>query len=311
MLKEGSYYPVYLEWFEGNPTETASIFSYSFNNGDWKYVEKEMYPSLTNTPGQIAKEYFEPPIEAVTMPTNNTVVITSTASTKEAAEVFDSGVRIMWQPARALGYRLFRSTDPNKLGISVTDFYITYTSYADVNVEPNTTYYYTVKTVLEEANPFRDIEERLGDTIATFTITTGGQVYKPGVFKHFILLKLNDPYMSVDGINSEVDEGRGTTPIILNGRTMVPIRAIVEAMGGEIGWDDASQKITLDARGSNIEMWINKKNITVNGSKKEMDISPILKNGRIFLPIRFVGENLKCKVDWINSTEEIVIVYED
>lgn len=54
------------------------------------------------------------------------------------------------QPAGStdLGYRLFRSTSKNALGISATDFYITGTSYADVNVEANTTYYYTVKPVI-------------------------------------------------------------------------------------------------------------------------------------------------------------------
>ena len=46
-----------------------------------------------------------------------------------------------------LGYRLFRSTDSNELGISVTDFYITALPFVDVNIEPNTDYYYTVKPV--------------------------------------------------------------------------------------------------------------------------------------------------------------------
>jgi hypothetical protein len=75
---------------------------------------------------------------------NNVSETSSTVSAPtegNAAEVFESGSRIMWQPASGLGYRLFRSTSQNSLGISVTDFYITSTSYADVNVEPNTTYY--------------------------------------------------------------------------------------------------------------------------------------------------------------------------
>ncbi|PKM49991.1 MAG: hypothetical protein CVV02_13490 [Firmicutes bacterium HGW-Firmicutes-7] len=235
-------------------------------------------------------------------------VITSGGS---SAEAFESGSRIMWQPAKGLGYRLFRSTSQNNLGISVTDFYITSTSYADVNVEPNTTYYYTVKPVLSEARPFEGIEKKLGDAIATFTIKTGNKIYKPGSFKHFIMLKLDSPNMSVDGINQEVDPGRGTAPITISGRTMVPIRAVVEAMGGTVEWDGATQKVTLKARGNTVEMWMGKTDIKINGVSKKMDVAPASKNGRTFVPVRFSAENLNCKVDWINSTKEAVIVYEE
>ncbi len=236
---------------------------------------------------------------------------TTPASTISCAEPFESGSRIMWQPAQGLGYRLYRSTSQNSLGISVTDFYITSTSYADVNVEPNTTYYYSVKPVLAEARPFEGIEEKLGNVIATFVVKTGNQVYKPGTFKHFVLLKLDSPNMSVDGINQEVDPGRGTAPVVISGRTMVPIRAVVEAMGGTVSWDGGTKKITLKARGNTVEMWLGKTDIKINGVAKKMDVAPVSKNDRTFVPVRFAAENLNCKVDWINSTKEAVIVYEE
>lgn len=237
--------------------------------------------------------------------------IPAAPTTGSSAESFESGSRIMWQPAGGLGYRLFRSTSKSSLGISVTDFYITSTSYADVNVEANTTYYYTVKPVIAEARPFEGIEEKLGETIATFTVTTGNKIYKPGSFKHFIMLKLDSPNMSVDGVNQEVDPGRGTSPMTISGRTMVPIRAVVEAMGGAVGWDGASQKITLTARGNVVEMWMGKTDIKINGVSAKMDVAPASKNSRTFVPVRFAAENLNCKVDWINSTKEAVIVYEE
>ncbi len=233
-------------------------------------------------------------------------------STDKGAEAFESGARLMWpKVSNVLGYRLYRSKTQSQLGISVTDFYITSTSYADVNVEANTTYYYSVKPILAEANPYQNIEEKLGDVIATFVVTTGSEIYKPGLFKHFIMLKLDSPYMSVDGVEQEVDPGRGTCPIILAGRTMVPIRAVVEAMGGTVGWDQGTSKITLEARGNKVEMWLGKTDIKVNGATKEMDIALVAKDGRTYVPVRFAAENLNCKVDWINSTKEAVIVYEE
>ncbi len=247
--------------------------------------------------------------EVILAPTTTTTPSTTTGNS--GAESFESGARIMWQPVKGLGYRLFRSTSPNTLGISVTDFYITSTSYADVNVESNTTYYYSVKPVLAEAKPFEGIEEKLGNIIATFTVKTGNQTYKPGSYKHFIMLRLEDPNMSVDGINQEIDPGKGTKPLIITGRTMIPIRAVVEAMDGSVEWDGNTQKITLKARGNTVEMWIGKTDIKINGVSKKMDVAPVIKNGRTFVPVRFAAENLNCKVDWINSTKEAIIVYEE
>ncbi len=227
-----------------------------------------------------------------------------------SSEVFKEGVIMSWETKGVLGYRLFRSTTENDLGVSVTDFYITSNSYADVNVEPNTTYYYTVKPVLVEADPINGIKEALGDAIGTYTIKTGNEITKSENTKNFIVLQIDNPYMSVNGKKQEIDPGRGTTPVVISSRTMVPIRAIVEAMGGTVEWDNNSQKITLEANGNTVNMWVGKKSITVNGENREMDVAPIIQNGRTYVPVRFSAENLNAKVDWINSTKEAVITYE-
>ncbi len=273
---------------EGTFTQSGTSTIYN-----WRATKREPMANLPTTPAPVTP-------------------VAPAPATTEGAEAFESGARLMWPKAsNVLGYRLYRSKVQSQLGISVTDFYITSTSYADVNVEPNTTYYYSVKPVLGEANPYQGIEEKLGNVIATFVVTTGNEIYKPGLFKHFIMLKLDSPYMSKDGVEQEVDPGRGTTPIILAGRTMVPIRAIVEAMGGTVGWDGGTSLITLNARGNKVEMWLGKTDIKVNGVTKEMDIAPVARDGRTYVPVRFAAENLNCKVDWINSTKEAVIVYEE
>ncbi len=276
-------------------------------SGKWRYGSEGSWGSWEG--GKRITEVLPAPTTVSAVPTIPTASTPATGS--NAAEAFESGSRVMWQPASGLGYRLFRSTSKSDLGISVTDFYITSTSYADVNVEPNTTYYYTVKPVIAEARPLEGIEEKLGETLSTFTVTTGSKIYKPGSYKHFIMLKLDNPSMSVDGISQEVDPGRGTSPLTISGRTMVPIRAVVEAMGGTVGWDGATQKITLTARGNVVEMWMGKTDIKINGVSKKMDVAPVSKNSRTFVPVRFSAENLNCKVDWINSTKEAVIVYEE
>jgi hypothetical protein len=50
--------------------------------------------------------------------------------------------------------------------------------------------------------------------------------------------------MTVNGVKKEIDPGRGTVPVIVKGRTLVPIRAIIEELGGTIGWDGNERKVT-------------------------------------------------------------------
>ena len=230
---------------------------------------------------------------------------------KRVGEAFDSGVRIMWDTFDGLGYRVYRSENKNEIGISVTDFYITSTSFADVNVEANTIYYYTVKSVLVEANPLKGIEEKLSDAIATSVISTGNIIYKQGSYKKFIILKIDNPNLTIDGISQEIDPGRGTSPTIISGRTMIPIASVVEALGGTVTWDGETKKVTLNARNNIVEMWLGKTDIMINGKMTKMDVAPVSKNGRTFVPVKFAAENLNCKVDWINSTREVVIIYEE
>jgi hypothetical protein len=115
--------------------------------------------------------------------------------------------------------------------------------------------------------------------------------------------------MSVNGMREEIDPGRGTTPLLLNNRTLVPIRAIVEGMGGTVGWNDSTQEITLNSGNNNVRMWVGRQELAANGATKQIDVAPTVINPRTMVPIRFASENLGAEVDWLNSTKEIVIVF--
>ena len=56
-----------------------------------------------------------------------------------------------------------------------------------------------------------------------------------------VSLQINNKMMKINGQTSEVDAGRATTPVIVNDRTLVPIRAIIEAFGGDVE-DDAQRQ---------------------------------------------------------------------
>ncbi|MCD6426779.1 MAG: fibronectin type III domain-containing protein, partial [Caldisericaceae bacterium] len=72
--------------------------------------------------------------------------------------------------------------------------------------------------------------------------------YTPSVKTITITLQPGNPYMTVNGVKQEIDPGRGTKPVIIPkwSRTVVPIRAIVEALGGTIEWDGKERKVTIN-----------------------------------------------------------------
>ena len=129
--------------------------------------------------------------------------------------------------------------------------------------------------------------------------------------KIIIILQINNKYMTVNGVKKEIDPGRGTVPVIIKGRTLVPIRAIIEELGGTIDWDGNAKKVTIKFKTKKIELWIDKTIAKVDGTIKELDVAPQIINGRTMLPVRFVTEELGCIVDWNDKTKTITITYEE
>ncbi|MDP4132561.1 MAG: stalk domain-containing protein [Bacillota bacterium] len=133
------------------------------------------------------------------------------------------------------------------------------------------------------------------------------------VLNNKMVLKLDKPEMIINGVEKEIDPGRGTAPRLDtdSGRTLVPIRALVEVMGGSIGFDESDQRGRVDITlGSiNIKIWLYNQNAEVNGKPYELDVVPKTINGRTMLPLRFVIENLGAEVDWNQETQEITIKY--
>jgi hypothetical protein len=129
-----------------------------------------------------------------------------------------------------------------------------------------------------------------------------------------IMLKVDGPFIEVNGIKQKIDE-QGTKTIIKNSRTLIPIRAIVESLGGTISWNNDERKVTISLGSITIELWINKNIAKVNGVEKMIDptnqnVIPEIINGRTMIPLRFVTENLGCDVQWDGTTQTITITYQ-
>ncbi|MDD3270294.1 MAG: copper amine oxidase N-terminal domain-containing protein [Syntrophomonadaceae bacterium] len=123
-----------------------------------------------------------------------------------------------------------------------------------------------------------------------------------------IVLKVGSGKMTVKGIEKDVDPGYDTTPLIVNGSTFIPVRAVIESLGGSVEWDDSSKKTTITLDNTSVVLQIGNASATVNGVAKSLETLPfIAQSGRVMLPVRFVTENLGHSVAWDGSSQSIII----
>ncbi len=115
------------------------------------------------------------------------------------------------------------------------------------------------------------------------------------------------------------------TPIIQNGRTLLPARYVTEPFGGQVFWDGEKRKVTCklvapdnaeteDYKENIVELWIGKSTARLNGIEVQIDpnnpkIVPTIINDRTMVPMRFLAESLGCEVEWIADTKEIILTY--
>lgn len=96
-------------------------------------------------------------------------------------------------------------------------------------------------------------------------------------------------------------------PLIVDGRTLLPVRKVFECMGAEVTYDDKTRTAIAKKDDTEIRIAIDNKIATVNGQQKELDVSAMIVEGRTLVPVRFVGEALNAKVDW-DGTNRVVSV---
>jgi hypothetical protein len=106
----------------------------------------------------------------------------------------------------------------------------------------------------------------------------------------------------------------GSPPVIVEGRTLVPIRAVVESLRGTVSWDAVTRTATVSLGGVSLKLSIGQTMALVNGRQVPIDnanpkVVPQIIAGRTMLPLRFVTENLGADVQWEGTTQTITITY--
>ncbi|HOC53358.1 MAG TPA: copper amine oxidase N-terminal domain-containing protein, partial [Caldisericia bacterium] len=169
--------------------------------------------------------------------------------------------------------------------------------YSDKNLLPDKVYYYRIKSFNSFGESDYSNEAKVKTLKEIETIILRFYINNTTYY-------LNDKMKTMD-----------VAPIILEGRTLLPIRYVAEALGATVEWEAIEQKVTIRFKDTVIELWIGKNLATVNGEYKLIDptnpnVKPIvIPPGRTMLPIRFIAENLGCKVDWNPDLREVKVTY--
>ena len=119
---------------------------------------------------------------------------------------------------------------------------------------------------------------------------------KPAAATKTIILQIGSTAVLVDdqAIINDV------APVIRNDRTLVPIRVITEALGGQVAWNEAAKEVTLTVNGKEIKM-------TIGKALEKYGVAPVIIGGRTFVPVRFVADELGAVTTWDDATKTVTI----
>lgn len=100
-------------------------------------------------------------------------------------------------------------------------------------------------------------------------------------------------------------------PVIKDGRTLVPVRALSEALGAQVAWDPETDSVTITKGETVIMLIIGDDKLYVNGEEIALDVPSSSVNGRTVLPLRAIVEHLGGTVTWDETTNNVDISISD
>ena len=116
--------------------------------------------------------------------------------------------------------------------------------------------------------------------------------------EHIMRLVIGQYAYTQNGINQVSD----AAPFIAEGRTMIPLRLIAEAMGADVDWDGNTRTITITRGAAVVTLVVDQP--LPNGLG-----TPVINNDRTFVPLLFVAEALGAGIEWDGATQSIEVIW--
>jgi hypothetical protein len=96
-------------------------------------------------------------------------------------------------------------------------------------------------------------------------------------------------------------------PLIEDGRTLAPVRAIAESLGAVVDWDPVARRVEIVFNEDVVTLIIDSTDAYMNGQLKKLDVPARIVDGRTLIPARFISESLHAEVDWDAVSRTVII----
>ncbi len=138
-------------------------------------------------------------------------------------------------------------------------------------------------------------------------------VTPPGSTTRVTTTRSGDQIITVTVNNQPVAFAERRAPVMFGGRVFVPLRGVIEKLGGEVKWEPATRVITGAHAGTEkqFRLRVGSTDALVNGKNMTLDAPPRVVNGTTYVPLRFVSETMGARVTWDNDRRTVVITADD
>ncbi len=145
------------------------------------------------------------------------------------------------------------------------------------------------------------------------TQNTTRVVTPPGSTTRVTTTPAGDQIITVTVNSQPVAFEERRVPIMFGGRVLVPLRGVIEKLGGEVKWESATRVITgaHAATEKQFRLRVGSTDALVNGKNETLDAPPRIVNGTTYVPLRFVSETMGARVTWDNAKRTVVITADD
>lgn len=119
-----------------------------------------------------------------------------------------------------------------------------------------------------------------------------------------VVLTIGETAATINDVPTEI----GSNPVYLSsGNAMIPLRFLAEAFDADVGWDEKTSEITITVGDKVIVVRVGNRIAIVDGEVVEMPVTPEIKSGATFVPLRFITESFGCQLEVVGK--KITITY--
>lgn len=231
-----------------------------------------------------------------------------------ASALSASAVNLQWTDAseNETGFRIERRTTGAFTEIATVGSNVT--SYTDA-CEPETVYTYRIRAYNGFGNSAYSNEAQATTPAAatvspdTTTPDTTGQT------ELRFYIGSTEYYLKGPGDAASSLHTMDAAPMILEGRTLLPITYVAQPLGAMVNWNAAEDRVTVALGSTTVSVFINNSGALVNGTSVQIDpanplVTPIIvPPGRTMLPLSFIASQLGCQVSWDPVAREVTVIY--